>query len=116
MKKIGLTMTTLVLIGIMLSFVGVSSVSASKANTDRGEGCFVRVGTGENDYVFDATCRASQVLKFDEDDNFEFYVYQDHGQLPEGTWRPSRVHHSTFETCYSFNFGVICGTVKETVT
>ena len=36
--------------------------------------------------------------------------------LPEGTWRPSHVYHSTFEACFQFSFGVVCGTVKESVT
>ena len=116
MKRIGLTMTSLAVLGIVFSFVGVNSVSATRAVTDSGTGCHVRVGTGDGDYAFDSACTATDVLKFDDEENFEFYVYQDHGQLPEGTWRPSQVYHSTFEACFQFSFGVVCGTVKESVT
>jgi hypothetical protein len=116
MKRVGLTIKTLVILGIIFCFVGVDSVSATRASADKGNGCFVRVGTGDNDYAFDETCTASDVIKFDDEDNFEFYVYQDHGQLPEGSWRPSQVYHETFEMCISFSFGIVCGTAKETVT
>jgi hypothetical protein len=116
MKIFTSTIKVLVVLGIAVLFVGVSPVSATRAVTDKGTGCYVRVGTGDDDYVFDSACRASDVLKFDDEENFEFYIYQDHGQLPENTWRPERVHHSTFEACYLVSFGVICGTVKETVT
>ena len=114
--KIFTSLTMLVVVAIAVLFVGVSPVSATRAVTDRGTGCYVRVGTGDDDYVFDSACKGSDVLKFDDEENFEFYVYEDHGQLPEGTWRPSRVYHSTYEACYLFSFGVICGTVKESVT
>ena len=107
---------TLVVLGIIFSFIGVNSVSATKAVTDRGTGCFVRVGTGDDDYVFDSACTASDVLKFDDEENFEFYIYQDHGQLPEGTWRPAQAYRNTYEACFEFDFGVVCGTVKESVT
>lgn len=116
MKKVSLTIKNLVVLGIIFSFIGVNSVSATRAVTERGTGCFVRVGTGDNDYVQDTTCTASDVLKFDDEGNFEFYIYQDHGQLPEGFWRPSRVYHNSFEMCFAASFGVFCGIAKETVT
>jgi hypothetical protein len=116
MKKVGLTVGNLVILGIIFSFIGVNSVSATRAVTDSGTGCYVRVGTGEDDYDFDATCTAHDAIKFDDEGNFEFYVYQDHGQLPEGSWRPSQPYHSTFEQCFNASFGVICGTATETVT
>jgi hypothetical protein len=116
MKNVSRTFKALMVLGIIFSFTGVNSVSASKAVTNKGTGCFVRVGTGDDDYVLEEACTASEVLKFDDEENFEFYVYQDHGQLPAGTWRPSSVYHGTYEACYQFGFGVICGTVKETVT
>lgn len=116
MKRVGLTIKGLVVLGIIVSFVGVNSVSATRAVTDRGTGCFVRVGTEDDDYVLDSACTASDVLKFDDEENFEFYVYQDHGQLPEGTWRPSQAYRNTFEQCFQFSFGVVCGTVKESVS
>jgi hypothetical protein len=56
MKRASFTIKTLVVLGIAFSFIGVNSVSATRAITDRGAGCFVRVGTGDNDYVFDDTC------------------------------------------------------------
>lgn len=111
-----ITIKTLVVLGIIIFFIGVSPVSATRAVTDRGTGCFVRVGTGDADYLFDSTCTASDVLKFDDEENFEFYVYQDHGQLPEGTWRPSEAYRSTFEACLEFSFGIVCGTAKESVS
>lgn len=116
MKRVSLTIKILVVLGIVSCFIGVNSASATRAVTDRGQGCFVRVGTGPDDYAFDDTCTASDVIKFDDEENFEFYVYQDHGQLPEGTWRPSQVYRATFEMCFRFGFGVVCGTAKETIT
>lgn len=82
MKNIVLGIKNLMVLGITFSFIGVSSVSATRAVTDRGTGCFIRVGTGDDDYAFDSTCTAHDVLKMDDDGNLEFYVYQDHGQLP----------------------------------
>jgi len=116
MKRVRLTIQTLVVLGIIFSFAGVNSVSATRAVTDRGTGCYVRVGTDDGDYVYDSACTASDVIKFDDEGDFEFYVYQDHGQLPEGSWRPDQVYHSTFESCFQFSFGIVCGTVKESVT
>ena len=116
MKKVSSTIKTLVVLGIIFSFIGVTSVSATRAVPDKGTGCFVRVGTGDNDYVFDTTCTAHDALKFDDEGNFEFYVYQDHGQLPEGSWRPSQAFRSTFEQCFNTSFGVICGIATETVS
>ena len=116
MKKVSLSIVNLVVLGIIFSFVGVNSVSATRAVTERFPGCFVRVGTGDNDYVFDSSCTASDVIKFNNEGDFEFYSYQDHGQLPEGSWRPSQVFHSSFEQCFEFSFGDVCGTVRETVT
>ena len=116
MKKVSSTVRSLVILGIIFSSVGVNSASATRAVTDKGTGCFVRVGTGDNDYVFDTTCTAHDALKLDDEGNFEFYVYQDHGQLPEGSWRPSQTFHSTFEQCFNSDFGVICGTATEMVT
>lgn len=116
MKKVSLMIQNLVVLGIIFSFVGVNSVSATRAITDRVTGCFVRVDTGVNDYVVDNTCTASDVLKFDDEGNFEFYIYQDHGQLPEGFWRPAQTFRNSFEMCFSFSFGNVCGVVKESVT
>jgi hypothetical protein len=116
MRKVSLTIKTLAVLGIVFSFIGVNSASATPAITDKGAGCFVRVGPEDNDYVFDATCTAHDALKFDDEGNFEFYVYQDQGQLPEGSWRPSRAFRSTFEQCFNASFGVFCGTVTEMVS
>jgi hypothetical protein len=116
MRKVSSPIKTLAVLGIILSFIGVTSASATPANPGQGTGCYVRAGTGDNDYVFDDTCTAHDAIKFDDEGNFEFYVYQDHGQLPEGSWRPSRAYHSTFEQCFNASFGVVCGTATETVT
>ena len=114
--KRSLPLRTLVVLGIIVSFSGVNSVLATRAVTDKDTGCFVRVGTGENDYVFDGACTNHQVLKMDDDGTFDFYLYQDHGQLPEGTWRPSEAYHQTFEVCHRFSFGIVCGISRESVS
>lgn len=116
MKRASFTIKTLVVLGITFSFIGVNSVSATRAVTDRGTGCYVRVGTGDNDYVLDDTCTTQATLKMDDDGTFDFYVYQDHGQLPEGSWRPSEAYRDTFEICYHFSFGIVCGIAKESVS
>ena len=113
MRKVSLAIRTLVVIGIALCFTGVSSVSATRAVTDRGTGCYVRVGDGEDDYVLDSACTAQSVLKMDDDGEFDFYVYQDHG---ESTWHPSTPYRNTFEICYEFSFGTVCGIAKESVS
>ena len=113
MRKLSLAIRTLVVIGIALSFTGVNSVSATRAETARDTGCYVRVGEGVDDYVLDGACTASSVLKMDDDGELDFYVYQDHGQ---STWHPSLPYRNTFEICYEFDFGVVCGIAKETVT
>ena len=116
MRNASPTIKTLVVLGAILSFVGMTSASATPANPGKDTGCYVRVGSGDDDYEFDATCTAHEVIKFDDEGNFEFYAYQDHGQLPEGSWRPSHAYHSTFEQCFDSSVGVICGTTTETVT
>ena len=117
MKKVSLTIKSLVVLGIIFSFAGVNSVSAARAVADKGTGCFVRVGTGDNDYIVDQACTAHDVLRLDSEGNIELYNYQDHGQLPEGSWRPSQPYRSTFEQCFTFtNLGTVCGTVTELIT
>ena len=116
MKKVSSTIRSLMILGIIFSFIGVNSVSATRAVTDKGAGCYIRIGPGDSDYAFDPTCAAHDVIKFDDEGNFEFYAYQDSGQLPEGSWRPTRAFRSTFETCFNFSFGVVCGTATEIVT
>jgi hypothetical protein len=116
MKKAISVFAVMVVLGITFSFIGATSVSATRAVTHKGNGCYVRVGTGGSDYLEDVSCTATDILKMDDDGNFEFYVYQDHGQLPEGGWRPTQAYRNTFEQCFQFSFGVVCGTVKETVT
>ena len=113
MRKVKFAIRALVIIGIALSFVGVNSVSATRAITGKGDGCYVRVGEGDDDYVFDATCSANDVLKMDDDEVFDFYVYQDHGQ---SSWHPSQPYRNSFETCFNFSFGIVCGIVKESVS
>ena len=113
MKKLSLTIATLVTLGVIFSFTGVNSVSATRAEASKGTGCYVRTGEGENDYVFAATCDAHAVLKMDDDGAFDFYVYQDHGQ---SSWHPTQAYRVTYEVCYQFDFGDVCGTAKESVS
>jgi hypothetical protein len=113
MKKVSLTIITLVVLAVVVSFTGVSSVSATRAVTAHGTGCFIRVGPGDGDYALDETCTAQSVLKMDDDGGFDFYVYQDHGQT---SWHPSQPYRDTFEQCLEFSFGIVCGTVKESVS
>ena len=116
MKRVCFTVMTLVVFGITVSFIGADSASATRAAHDRDTGCFVRVGTGDNDYAFDGACTVQATLKMDDDGTFDFYVYQDHGQLPEGSWRPAQTFRDTFELCFNFSFGPVCGIAKETIT
>jgi hypothetical protein len=116
MKRVYFTLKGLLVLGIMLCFIGVDSVSATRAITQRDTGCYVRVGTGDSDYEFDSACTYQAVLKMDDDGEFDFYVYQDHGQLPEGSWRPEQPYRNSFEACYNFSFGPVCGIVKESVS
>jgi hypothetical protein len=116
MKKVGFTIKGLAVLGIVFCFIGAPTVSATRAVTDKGTGCYVRVGTGEDDYIFDETCSAHQVIKFDNDGNFDFYTYQDHGQLPDWAWHPSQSYQLTFEVCYDFEFGLVCGVADESVS
>jgi len=115
MKKVSSMIKGLVVLGITLSFIGVNSVSATRAITEKGTGCYVRV-TEAGDYAYDATCAAHDVTKLKNDGSLDFYSYQDHGELPEGTWRPSKAYRNTFEICYRFSFGIVCGTATETIT
>ena len=114
MKRFACSIVFVALIGLTLSFIGSSSVSAKPAEADKGTGCYVRTGEGENDYAYDESCKAFGVLKLDEEGDVEFYVYQDHGQT---SWHPERTYRSTFEQCLNFgSLGIVCGTVKETIT
>ena len=113
MRKVNLAIRSLVVIVIALSFTGVNSVFGTRAETARGEGCMVRVGDGDDDYAFDSACEAHEVLKMDDDGELDFYVYQDHGQ---SSWRPSTPYRNTFEICYHFSFGTVCGIAKESVS
>lgn len=112
----GLVMVAL--IGIISCFVSVSPVSATKAEADKGTGCYVRVGTGDYDYFFDTTCIGHSVIKFDDDGNLAFFSYQDHGQLPDWAWHPSQFYDLTFEDCLDLGpgIGIVCGTVNESVS
>jgi hypothetical protein len=115
MKKITGSVVFLAVVAIAASFLGSNTVSAKRAEPDRGQGCFVRSGDGDNDYVFYATCEAKEVVKLNEDNTLDFYVYQDHGQT---SWRPTTTYRATFEQCIDFGgtLGIVCGTAKETVT
>jgi hypothetical protein len=113
MNRFALGVVCFAVLAIAFCFVGSGSVSATRADPSKGTGCYVRVGEDPNDYVFDATCSAHDVLKLDDDGTLDFYVYQDHAQT---SWHPETAYRSTFEACFNFDFGVVCGTAKETVT
>ena len=113
MKKIKVA---LVALGLVVSFIGAVTVSAKRAETSQGTGCFVKIGEGEFDYAPDAACTSHEILKMNDDGSFDFYVYQDHGQLPAGGWRPTQMYRNSFDQCINFSFGTVCGQVKESVT
>ena len=117
MNKVKLTITSFAAIAIVITFIGVTSVSARRAEPSSGTGCFVRTGEGVDDYTFDTACQAHDVLKLDDDGNLEFYVYQDHGQLPAGGWLPFQSYRTTFEQCFNMTgVGVVCGIGRESVS
>lgn len=113
MKRVSLTIKTLVVLAVVFSFTGVNSVSATRADTGKDTGCLVKVGTGLDDYAFDSACTAHSVLKMDNDGEFDYFVYQDHGQT---SWHPAQAYRDSFELCYEFDFGIVCGIAKETVS
>jgi hypothetical protein len=105
---------------LSVAFAGASvlaaagSVAASPASTGKGTGCYV---VDANDaYYLDASCQTHDVTKFDADGNLSFYSYQDAGQLPAGAALPSRAINKTYEQCFNFTIGVVCGTIDETIT
>ena len=72
MKRVSSTLIGLVVLAVMFCFIGVIPVSATRAETSKDTGCYVRVGEGDDDYAFDSTCTAHAVLNFDNDGNFDF--------------------------------------------
>jgi hypothetical protein len=113
MKKMLVSLVCFAILAMAYSFIGTSSVSAAPASPEKGTLCYVS-GDGLN-YYEDESCSAHSVFKFDNEGNFQFWEYQDHGQLPEEA-RPSQPYRNTFEQCFDFSFGEVCGTVQETAT
>ena len=114
MKRLIGGLVFVALVGIALSFVGSTSVSAMRANTDKGKGCFVRVSEEIFDNVEDPECTYHEVMKLDDDGNVEFYFYQDHGQTP---WRPQKTLRETYFICTVFEDGLeLCGYNTEIIT
>ena len=114
MKRLVGGLVCIALVGIALSFIGSTSVTAKRAYADKGNGCYVRTGEGPADYVIDPNCEAHDVVKEDDEGNLELYFYQDHGQT---SWHPEETYRNTYEDCLnSQTYGQICGIVKETVT
>jgi len=114
MKRLIGGLVFVALVGIALSFVGSTSVSAMRANTDKGKGCFVRVSEEIFDNVEDPECTYHEVMKLDDDGNVEFYFYQDHGQTP---WRPQKTFRETYFMCTVFEDGLeLCGYNTEIIT
>ena len=115
MKKIVGGVVCVVLIGLAVSFIGSNSVAAKPAESEKGAGCYVPASDGVSPYVFDATCDAHAVVKYDDDGGLEFYFYEDHGQT---AWHPKTAVRDTYSQCLNFGpqLGIVCGTVKESVT
>ena len=116
MKNIVHKIVFVAMIAATFSFIGLTSASALPADVERGDGCYV--GWGESEYVFDETCRAQVVTKFDDVGNLQFYFYQDHGHLPADYPQPTEVVQISYELCGDFggSIGVRCGIVDEVVT
>src|SRR5690348_14142631 len=108
MKKVLIGLVCCAVLGIAFSFMGVSSVSAAPADPQKGTGCFAS-GDGAN-YFFDSNCSSHYDFKFNDDGSLQFFIYQDQTQLPAEVARPARGLHSSFEQCYNFSFGQVCGT------
>lgn len=116
MKNIVHKVVLVAMIAATFTFIGATSVSALPADVLRGSGCYV--GWGESQYSYDDTCRAQAVIKFDDAGNLQFYIYQDHGQLPSDSPRPTEAVRNSFELCGDFggSIGVKCGIADEVVT
>ena len=114
MKRLVSGLFCVAVIGIALSFIGSKSVSANRANTDKGKGCFVRISEEIFDNELDEDCDFHEVRKLDDDGNLVLYVYQDHGQTP---WRPAKTFRETYFMCTVFEDGSeICGYNTEIIT
>jgi hypothetical protein len=113
MNKLFAGLLCVALLGITLSFIGSTSVTAKRAIADKGTGCYVKTGEGESDYVVDPNCQAHDVLKMDDDGGIDFYVYQDHGQT---SWHPEETYRTTYDASIYVNGILVEGVIKETVT
>ena len=90
-----------------------TSVSATPASPDKGTACYV--GDANGSYYIDAACQTHDVTKFNADGTLAFYSYQDAGNLPAGAALPTHAITSKSDACFNFSFGVVCGTVEETI-
>src|SRR6476660_221744 len=94
LKKTSLLMIAFAALGVVTLFIGANSVEAKRAEASKGEGCYVKTGPGENDYALDPTCDAHDVIKMEDANTLDFYVYQDRGQT---AWHPDVTYRSTYE-------------------
>ena len=106
------TARALVLAGAFLT-MGAKAGSAAPATPDRGTGCFVTDANGQN--YFDEACIAHEVTRFGADGSLEFYAYQDVGQLPSDAAHPATAIRNSYDVCYAFSYGVVCGVVVEVI-
>lgn len=104
-----------VVLGMILSVLGVVTIFAIPAMTEKGKGCSVRNGPAPGNYVVDEACTFHQVLKLDDEGNIEFFHYQDKGQV-QSAWRPDRALRIESNLCYDIDQGEVCGRVTETIT
>lgn len=116
MRKDLRNLVCVVILAIAVSIIGVNSAAALPADVQRDNICYV--GYGEFEYVVDETCRAQSVFKLDDEGNFQFFIYQDHGQIPADMPPPSEAVRNSFELCLNFggSIGIKCGIANEVVT
>ena len=115
MKKLLIALVGVAVLGIALSFIGSSTISAKRAYAEKGTGCFVLDPNGiYNGYAVDANCQTHDVTKEDDEGYLELFFYQDHGQT---SWHPEETYRSTYEGCVIVQpYGQVCGIIKESVT
>ena len=111
MKRSGVIVAGVALLGLAISFIGSNMVSATPADAALWQGCFVKEEFGQD---FDPNCSATRIMKYGDDGELQFFIYRDHGQ---SSWRPETPYRATYELCPNFGnpLGIICGIASESV-